>query len=282
MTSEPEKDVERVIRWLEQIADIDLSEITADGGVTSGMVVQQEARTVIVPRLKSVLSRLSSPVSGTDGYMMVPREPTEAMVAAWENACPKAGWQALQDMSDADANAALVHAEWSAMLSASPTPPIPMIAEAGERDVERHLSHETVCGFKVAAYRETHPEHGAKYGHSYSEHWSTPNTRHPDVKVERLFTEAQLRAALSTPATLDNTAVEVETGPPCVGCGKPVAVGQVVLCYDDAGEVHADCERPYRLVHRRKADDPDAMVLLGSPMVHVPLATLTAKTEKAR
>jgi len=92
-------------------------------------------------------------------------------------------------------------------LSAAPASPIPIsVNGAGERDVERHLSHETVCGFRVAAYRETHPEHGAKYGHSYSEHWSTPNTRHPDVKVERLFTEDQLRAALS-PA-LDNTAVE--------------------------------------------------------------------------
>lgn len=64
---------------------------------------------------------------------------------------------------------------------------------------ERHLSGETVCGFEVAAYRETHPEHGDQYGHTYSEHWSTPNTRDPRVKVERLFTETQLREALATP-----------------------------------------------------------------------------------
>lgn len=64
---------------------------------------------------------------------------------------------------------------------------------------ERHLSGETVCGFEVAAYRETHPEHGAQYGHTYSEHWSTPNRRDPRVKVERLFTETQLREALATP-----------------------------------------------------------------------------------
>lgn len=146
-------------------------------------------------------------------------------------------------------------------LSASPTPPIPMIAEAGERE--------------ALAYRYTRP--------------NTLFPNKPDNVVVAAahhrwknadgWTETPLYAA--TPAALDNTAVEVETGPPCVGCGKPVAVGQVVLCYDDAGEVHADCERPYRLVHRRKADDPVAMVLLGSPMVHVPLATLTAKTEKA-
>lgn len=66
--------------------------------------------------------------------------------------------------------------------------------------IERDLKGETVCGFRVAAYRETHPEHGDKYGHSYSEHWSTPNTRDPRVKVERLFTEDQLRAALRSAA----------------------------------------------------------------------------------
>lgn len=70
-------------------------------------------------------------------------------------------------------------------------------AEEGVGDIVRHLAGETVCGFKVVAYRETHPEHGDKYGHSYSEHWSTPNSRNPDVKVERLFTETQLRQALA-------------------------------------------------------------------------------------
>lgn len=84
--------------------------------------------------------------------------------------------------------------------------PIPMPAnqstpEATRADVTRELSGESVCGFRVAAYRETHPEHGAKFGHHYSEHWSTPNSRDPRVTVERLFTEDQLRQALSaTPA----------------------------------------------------------------------------------
>lgn len=63
-------------------------------------------------------------------------------------------------------------------------------------DIRRELAGETVCGFRVAAYRETDPEHGSKYGHRYSEHWSTPS-RNPLVKVERLFTESQLRAALA-------------------------------------------------------------------------------------
>jgi hypothetical protein len=64
--------------------------------------------------------------------------------------------------------------------------------------VERDMSGETVCGFRVAAYRETHPEHGDTYGHIYSEHWSTPNSRNPKVKVERLFTESQLDEAFAT------------------------------------------------------------------------------------
>jgi hypothetical protein len=67
-----------------------------------------------------------------------------------------------------------------------------------EELVEKDISGESVCGFRVAAYRETHPEHGDKYGHIYSKHWSTPSYRDPRVKVERLFTEDQLRAALST------------------------------------------------------------------------------------
>lgn len=33
-----------VAEWLAKIAEIDLEEIVADGGVTAGMVVQQEAR----------------------------------------------------------------------------------------------------------------------------------------------------------------------------------------------------------------------------------------------
>lgn len=64
--------------------------------------------------------------------------------------------------------------------------------------VERDDTGETVRGFRVAAWRETHPEHGDKYGHAYSEHWSTPNTRDPRVKVERLFTESQLDEAFAT------------------------------------------------------------------------------------
>ena len=68
---------------------------------------------------------------------------------------------------------------------------------SGSSEVERDMTGETVCGFRVAAWRETHPEHGDKYGWKYSEHWSTPSSRNPAVRVERLFTEAQLRAARS-------------------------------------------------------------------------------------
>lgn len=64
-----------------------------------------------------------------DGWKLVPIEPTEAMIAAWESACPAVGWDALQDMSDEDSNRALVRAEWYAMLAAAPT--IPATGEAG-------------------------------------------------------------------------------------------------------------------------------------------------------
>ena len=79
----------------------------------------------------------------------------------------------------------------------TPSPERAEGAPAGE--MVRDISGETVCGFRVAAYRETHPEHGDKFGHRYSEHWSTPS-QNPAVTVERLFTEQQLRAALSQPS----------------------------------------------------------------------------------
>lgn len=63
-------------------------------------------------------------------------------------------------------------------------------------DAVRDIAGETVCGLRVAAYRETHAEHGDRYGHQYSEHWSTPS-KNPAVKVERLFTEDQVRGILS-------------------------------------------------------------------------------------
>lgn len=69
-------------------------------------------------------------------------------------------------------------------------PSSPSVTKAVVRD----MAGETVCGFRVAAYREKHPVHGDKYGHTYSEHWSTPSA---GANVERLFTESQLIEALS-------------------------------------------------------------------------------------
>lgn len=57
-----------------------------------------------------------------------------------------------------------------------------------------------------------------------------------------------------------------EKGLKCVGCGSPVQVGQCVLIYDDAGEVHADCTDPWRVVHAREAEQPTFM-LIGRPMI---------------
>lgn len=89
---------------------------------------------------------------------------------------------------------------------ATKRPPYDQFGGFGAMDPKnyRTAALEVIEGFEVAAYREPHPEHGTKYGHRYSEHWSTPNWKHPDVRVERLFTEAQLRAALDdVPARLE-------------------------------------------------------------------------------
>jgi hypothetical protein len=73
---------------------------------------------------------------------------------------------------------------------------------------ERTISGETWNGIPVAAYRETHPEHGDKFGYSYSGHWSTPNWKHPNVKVERLFTEEALTQADARIARLEDLLAE--------------------------------------------------------------------------
>ena len=88
--------------------------------------------------------------------------------------------------------------------------PDEIMAKAREIDPnpERDISGETRFGLRVAAYRETHPEHGDKFGHSYSEHWSTPNWSHPQVKVERLYTEDQLIAALLSERTASEAALK--------------------------------------------------------------------------
>lgn len=65
-----------------------------------------------------------------------------------------------------------------------------------------------------------------------------------------------------------------EQGPPCENCGKPVEAGQVVIPWDDAGEMHANCDRPFDLHVEPCADTPSPVVLLGSPMRQIPLAAL--------
>lgn len=65
-----------------------------------------------------------------------------------------------------------------------------------------------------------------------------------------------------------------ERGCECPNCLQPVEIGQVVLPWDDAGEMHADCSNPYRLDVEQPADSPHLVILLGSPMRQVPLAGL--------
>ena len=62
------------------------------------------------------------------------------------------------------------------------------------------------------------------------------------------------------------------TGCLCELCGKPVRRGQFVNVYDDVGEAHLDCERPYALPKAlTPAPQGDAFmptfVLLGDPML---------------
>lgn len=50
------EEVHSVVRWLESVAKTDPNEIVADGGITAGMVISQEARTVFLPRLRAALA----------------------------------------------------------------------------------------------------------------------------------------------------------------------------------------------------------------------------------
>lgn len=93
-----------------------------------------------------------------------------------------------------------------------------------EAGIERTPESETVLGFKVTAYREPHPEHGTKYGHRYSEHWSTPNYNLP---VERLFTEAQLRSLIAERDAMRGGWQPIETAP---------KDGEVLLYCAETGE----------------------------------------------
>ena len=43
------------VRWLEGIVGLDMNETAADGGVTVGMVVEQQVRTVFLPRARAAL-----------------------------------------------------------------------------------------------------------------------------------------------------------------------------------------------------------------------------------
>lgn len=74
-----------------------------------------------------------------------------------------------------------------------------------------------------------------------------------------------------------------EQGALCENCGKPVEVGQVVLAWDDVGEMHADCEKPFSLKVEQQADEPEPCVLLGSPMrlFRVSALLAAANTPKA-
>ena len=97
-----------------------------------------------------------------------------------------------------------------------------------------------------------------------------PDGRDPEEFCDTCYEDAV--ASLATPKAPTSTAAE--EGPPCENCGDPVRVGHVVLPYDDVGELHADCANPYSLTVEPVADGPKPCVLVGSPMIHVPLSAL--------
>jgi hypothetical protein len=58
--------------------------------------------------------------------------------------------------------------------------------------------------------------------------------------------------------------------PHCEVCGRAVERGQFVHCYDDVGEVHVDCGKPFAIVPDVEAVDEDAgpiYILLGQPLM---------------
>ncbi|MES3054939.1 hypothetical protein O6V14_04785 [Sphingomonas faeni] len=92
-----------------------------------------------------------------------------------------------------------------------------------------------------------------------------------------------VRADLALPCKSGEGATERELGCPCENCGKPVEAGQLILYYDDVGEMHADCENPFSLDYEPPKDDaPEPVILLGSPMVHVPLALVAKDATQTR
>jgi hypothetical protein len=93
--------------------------------------------------------------------------------------------------------------------------------------------------------------------------------------IEKHVAPAFSRLAATSLHDMQITPSVRELGSPCENCGKPVEAGQLILYYDDVGEMHADCENPFSLEYDPPKDaSPEPMILLGSPMVHVPLALI--------
>lgn len=67
-------------------------------------------------------------------WVLVPREPTEAMCEAWSNA--SIGDYPLAGLSNEEANAIAAKFDWSAMLAAVPAPEVDRVAEL-EAEVAR-------------------------------------------------------------------------------------------------------------------------------------------------
>lgn len=82
--------------------------------------------------------------------------------------------------------------------------PQPPVADSGGEG--RDLSGETVLGMRVAGYRWERDVLDTK-AWAYASHWSTPGE---NQQVERLFTEADVRAALSAQPAAHGGAIKAE------------------------------------------------------------------------
>lgn len=104
------------VKWLQEFSEADLDEIAADGGVTVGMVYQQEARTVQVPRLTALRSL---PQEAPTDFVLVPREPTRDWARRAFNY--RHGFPDGQEFSATHAKAWITNIH--SMLAAAPTQP---------------------------------------------------------------------------------------------------------------------------------------------------------------
>lgn len=85
--------------------------------VTQHACFLYRANVAIGPALLAAMLQFAAEARAPYGWVLVPREPTEAMVRAWAAAAPD-NWRDLSLADDADSNRAWATADWRAMIEA--------------------------------------------------------------------------------------------------------------------------------------------------------------------